>query len=310
MGLAAGGYFAGVFHLTTHAAFKALLFLTAGVFIHATGSNDMFVIGKKGGRRLKIPMICMIVGAAALSGLPPLSGFFSKEMILGALAERPNPIWLFAGLAGAFLTAYYTFRLIFIILFPKDTKKDNTEPSHANLDNGHGHSGYWMMAWPLIILAGITGILGFVHGPMEHFLTAVTDNAGHGAATVHHWLLYTALILAGCGVLLAWLEFGRRHAAQVGFAEKIAPLNALFGNRWYLDHFYRWVLDTVVYGGISNLCARNDNQVIDGGIDGLGRATVAGGRVLSRVHLSMIQYRLMIMLVVLALLAVYFFFLN
>ncbi len=307
MGLAAGSYFAGVFHLTTHAGFKALLFLTAGVFIHAYDSNDMFVIGKKGGRGLKIPMICMTVGAAALSGIPPLSGFFSKEMILGALAELDNPIWLAAGLAGAFLTAYYTFRLIFIILFPRDTEKYATEPPRDDHDNGHGHSGYWVMAWPLIILAGVTIVLGFAHSPLEHFLYSTTGGTGQEGA-VHHWLLYAALILAGGGVLLAWLEFGRRHAAQVGFVEKIAPLNDLFSNRWYLDRFYRWFLDTVVYGGISNLCARNDKTVIDGGIDGLGRATMAGGRVLSRVHLSMIQYRLMIMFVVLALLAVYFFF--
>ncbi|HSO60064.1 MAG TPA: NADH-quinone oxidoreductase subunit L, partial [Desulfobacterales bacterium] len=85
MGLAAGDYVAGVFHLTTHAGFKALLFLCAGVFIHACGGNDMFEIGRRGGRRLKIPMICMIVAAAALSGIPPFSGFFSKELILAAL---------------------------------------------------------------------------------------------------------------------------------------------------------------------------------------------------------------------------------
>ena len=88
MGLAAGGYFAGVFHLTTHAGFKALLFLCAGVFIHHCGSNDLFVIARAGGRRRKTAMICTIIGAAALAGLPPLSGFFSKELIMAALAGR------------------------------------------------------------------------------------------------------------------------------------------------------------------------------------------------------------------------------
>ena len=79
MGLAAGDYVAGVFHLTTHAGFKALLFLCSGVFIHACDGNDMFEIGRRGGRHLKIPMVCMLVAAAALSGIPPFSGFFSKE---------------------------------------------------------------------------------------------------------------------------------------------------------------------------------------------------------------------------------------
>ena len=118
MGLGAGNYVAGVFHLTTHAAFKALLFLCSGVFIHAFHTNDMYDIGRHGGRRLKAPMICIVIAAAALSGIPPFSGFFSKELVLGALADLPNPLWLVAGLLGAFLTTYYTFRLIFIILFP------------------------------------------------------------------------------------------------------------------------------------------------------------------------------------------------
>jgi NADH-quinone oxidoreductase subunit L len=157
----------------------------------------------------------------------------------------------------------------------------------------------------LIILAGITVVLGFGQSTLEHFLGIADAAAGHH--TTHHWLLYAALTLAAAGVLLAWLEFGRRRAAKVGFVEKIPPLNDLFGNRWYLDRFYRRLLDTVVYGIISNLCVRNDNQVIDGGIDGFGRTLESGGRVLSRIHLSMIQYRLMIMFVVLALLAVYFF---
>ena len=87
MALAAGGYFAGVFHLTTHAGFKALLFLCSGIFIHEFHTNDMRIIGKQGGRKLKIPMVCMTIGALALSGVYPFSGFFSKEAILTVLAR-------------------------------------------------------------------------------------------------------------------------------------------------------------------------------------------------------------------------------
>jgi len=97
MGLGAGGYVAGVFHLTTHAAFKALLFLCSGVFIHALGTNDMVAIGQAGGRRMRLPIVCMTLGAASLAGLPPFSGFFSKELILSALAGQTNPLWLTAG---------------------------------------------------------------------------------------------------------------------------------------------------------------------------------------------------------------------
>jgi len=310
MGLAAGSYFAGIFHLTTHAGFKALLFLCSGVFIHEYETNDFFEIGKYGGRGLKVPIVCITLAAAALSGLPPLSGFFSKEAIMGGLAGLHNPIWLWAGLLGAFLTAYYSFRLIFAILFPKKIEKVH-HAEHG--DHGHGedhhHAGlYWVMAWPLIILAAVTLVLGFFQTPLENFLVGHHGGAeGHGGGH-HAWLLYVAVGLALSGVGLAWLEFGRKGASQVGFVERLEPVKTLFAERWYIDHFYRLFLDYVIYGIFSNLFTRNDRQVIDGGIDGICRATVGGGRVLSFLQSGMLQYNLMVMFAVLALVALYFFF--
>ena len=303
MGLAAGSYFAGMFHLTTHAGFKALLFLCAGVFIHAFESNDVFEISRRGGRRLRVPMICTVIAVAALAGLPPLSGFFSKEVILAALADLKNPVWLMAGLLGAFLTAYYAFRLVFIIIFPKEIKTD--------LNTGHGHDQgqgtYWLMAWPLIILTVVTVMLGFFQGYLEDFFRGLkTVNPAQGGH--HAWLPFVALGSAAVGVVLAWLEFGRRESEQVGFIEKIEPLNALFSERWYIDRFYRRFLDVVIYGGISNLCTKNDNSIIDGGINGLARGTVDTGRFVSFLHLGMIQYRLLAIFVVIVLLVLYFFF--
>jgi NADH-quinone oxidoreductase subunit L len=301
MGLAAGSYFAGMFHLTTHAGFKALLFLCAGVFIHSFESNDMFDISRQGGRRLKTPTICTIIAAAALAGLPPLSGFFSKEVILGALAELKNPVWLAAGLLGAFLTAYYTFRLIFIILFPKE---NGTELQSGH---DHDHGGYWVMGWPLIILAVVTVMLGFYQGSLETFFKGQQDIPAMRFAH-HAWLPFTAIGSALFGVGLAWLEFGRQGADQVGFVEKIAPLNNLFAERWYIDRFYRRFLDIFIYGLVSNLFTRNDQKVIDGGLDGLAKGTVDTGRLVSLLHLGMIQYRLLTIFVVLVLLGLYFFF--
>jgi NADH-quinone oxidoreductase subunit L len=310
MGLAAGSYFAGIFHLTTHAGFKALLFLCSGVLIHEYETNDFFEIGKYGGRGLKVPIVCMTVAAAALSGLPPLSGFFSKEAIMGGLADLPNPIWLWAGLLGAFLTAYYSFRLIFAILFPKKIEEvQHVEHGGHGHGEDHHHAGlYWVMAWPLIILAAVTVLLGFFQTPLENFLVAHHGGAeGHGGGH-HAWLLYVAVGLALSGVGLAWLEFGRKGASQVGFVERMEPVKTLFAERWYIDHFYRLFLDYVIYGIFSNLFTRNDRQVIDGGIDGIGRATVGGGRMLSFLQSGMLQYNLMVMFAVLALVALYFFF--
>ena len=302
MGLAAGSLFAGVFHLTTHAGFKALLFLCSGVFIHHFETNDMYEIGRHGGRGLKVPMVCMIVGGAALSGLPPFSGFFSKETIMGALAELHNPIWLIAALLGVFFTAYYTFRLLFIMLFPSKMEAVHHE--------GHGDHAvlYWLMGWPLIILATITVLLGFFEAPLKdfllgHYAMAAAHEGGH-----HGWVLYVSVALGLSGIGLTWLEFGRRGAAQIGFVERIPPLCRLFAERWYIDRFYRLFLDYVIYGIISNLFTRNDRRVIDGGIDGVCKATVGSGWMLSFLQSGMLQYNLMVMFAVLGLVALYFFF--
>jgi NADH-quinone oxidoreductase subunit L len=121
-------------------------------------------------------------------------------------------------------------------------------------------------------------------------------------------LLFATLALALGGLGLAWLEFGRRDASRIGFVERLPWLKTLFAERWYIDRFYRFFLDTVIYRGISNVCARNDNKVIDGGIDGFSQATVATGRMLSFLHAGMVQYKLLVVFVVIVLLALYFFF--
>jgi NADH-quinone oxidoreductase subunit L len=188
MGLAAGSLFAGTFHLTTHAGFKALLFLCSGVWVHLYETNDVYEISRRGGRRLKIPMVCLVIAAAALSGLPPFSGFFSKEAILMALTGLENPIWLAAGLLGVFLTAYYAFRLIFIILFPKGEIQE--EPTRHRTE-GIG-ALYWAMGLPLLILAGVTVVLGFLETPLREFLSEGKTAHPYGD---HAWFPY---ISAGC----------------------------------------------------------------------------------------------------------------
>ncbi len=304
MGLAAGNYVAGVFHLTTHAAFKALLFLCSGVFIHAFHSNDMFEIGRQGGRSLRVPMACVVIAAAALSGIWPFSGFFSKELILGALADLPNPLWLGAGLLGAFLTTYYTFRLIFIILFPA---RGGSETMHSR-GSGHGRNGgYAVMAWPLVILAVFSVVLGFGEHAISHFLLK-PFGAAAGAGAVHHaWLPAAAVGLSVAAIFLAWFEFGRPGAEQIGFVERVAPLHALFSDRWYIDRAYRWLLDNIVYKVFSSLCARNDQKVIDGAVDGLGQATATAGGLMSVLHTGMVQFRLIVVFVSIVFMAIYFF---
>ncbi|RJX35932.1 MAG: NADH-quinone oxidoreductase subunit L [Desulfarculus sp.] len=302
MGLGAGSYFAGVFHLTTHAAFKALLFLCSGVFIHHFGSNDMYDIARGGGRRLKVPMITITIAGAALAGVFPAAGFFSKESIMGALAGLPQPGWLAAGLAGAAMTAYYTSRLLFVLWFPRQIAAPHHEEHGHGEAAAHSAFGYWAMGVPLLILAGFALVLGFFGDGILNFL-----HWGRPPEFFHHvWLAPVSLILVACGIGLAWLEFGRKKAAQAGFLSRLPAVEALFANRWYMDAFYRCMLDYVVYGVFSRLFTLNDRRVVDGGVDGVCRGTVGGGWLLSFLQSGLLQYNLFTMVLIIALVGLYF----
>jgi NADH-quinone oxidoreductase subunit L len=178
----------------------------------------------------------------------------------------------------------------------------------STLGHDGGRQQYQVMIWPLMILATITLLLGFCQDLLELFLKGRTGDLGELVKNHHSWLMYAALSLSGGGIVLAWVEFGRNGAGQVGFVERIPPVKALFIERWYLDRFYRRVLDRVIYGGISNLCTKNDNQVIDGGIHAVSKGIVRSGLMLSDLHMGMIQYKLLVMFVVILLLTLYFFF--
>jgi NADH-quinone oxidoreductase subunit L len=322
MALASGGYFAGVFHLTTHAGFKALLFLCSGIFIHEFHTNDMRIIGKQGGRKLKIPMVCITVGALALAGVFPFSGFFSKEAILSVLAAQPNKIWFAAGLFGAVLTAYYSFRLIFHILLPmggieeKHHHDDHGGASHEHEEEHHGYI-FWAMAIPVMILAGVSLVLGFAESPLEHFImrsvTVPGELAAHGGAALqavahtaaegaHHaqesgspMLLILGVSAGLLGIFVAWLEYGRKGASRKGFLSHVPAIWKLFDLRWFMDVFYRKGLDTFMYAGLTSLFVKNDRRIIDGGIDGICIFTEGSGRLFSFLQSGMLQFNLLLM---------------
>ena len=129
MALAAGSLFAGVFHLITHAVFKALLFLCSGIYIHAYHTNHMVEIGRRGGRRLKTATLGLLIGGAALAGVPPLAGFWSKEEIFAQLGRDGFTLYMGGAFLAAFLTAYYTFRMIFLIAKPDRIRAADDSPS-------------------------------------------------------------------------------------------------------------------------------------------------------------------------------------
>ncbi|MHC5026875.1 MAG: NADH-quinone oxidoreductase subunit 5 family protein [Planctomycetota bacterium] len=289
MGLAAGSLFAGFFHLTTHAFFKALLFLCAGAYIHQFGTNDMVAMGRAGASKsMRLTTIGLVVGGAALAGIPPLAGFFSKEQIIGSLSGSENLIFRIGAYGAAFLTAYYSFRMVFLILRPDaDSAATEEEPAGAQHAGGHGHdhgpAEPWPIRLPIIVLSlGALGA-GFLGDRIGHML---------GLEHVHHPALLEmapAIVIALLGVALAWLEFGRRGARQTGFIARVPALESLFVNRWYIDVVYRAVFVRLAVG-IARLCFGVETRGFDGAADKLGEGTVAAGAGTARAHSGRLQF--------------------
>jgi NADH-quinone oxidoreductase subunit L len=279
MALAAGSVAAGFFHLVTHAGFKALLFMAAGVFIHHAHSNDMRAINAQGGAP-KPGVIGLWAGALALAGVIPFAGYFSKEAVLAALGEHAGTVALALAYAGAGLTAYYSFRMVWLTTGRTDGPSDRRMEAH-----GEHHGAEATMAIPVLVLAALTLALGWLGG---FFATRLSPDEVHHGALAFGAGPATALGLAAAGIALAWLEFGRHRAARVGFVERMPALRAFFADNWYLDRLYN---ATFVRAGsaLSRLALWHDQKVLDGAGDGLGAGTVAGGRLLAFLQSGYVQ---------------------
>ena len=204
---------AGFLHLLTHGIFKALLFLGAGAVIHAVGTNDIF---RMGGLLRAMPQtgIVFIGGTLALAGVPPLSGFFSKEAVLGGVWEKhPGLPFAMLGLT-AFLTAFYMFRVIFLVFF-----------GHRHV-GGHPHDPPASMRIPLWILLVLTVVTGVQLG--------LGGDGHHGPG----WLMPLSIALALGGILLAWLTYQRRAIDPARLAAALGPLDFLARHRYGIDALY------------------------------------------------------------------------
>ncbi len=274
LGLAAGSLFAGVFHLITHALFKALLFLCSGLFIHHFESNEMDEIGRGGGRRMRFATVGLVVGGAALAGIPPLGGFFSKEEIFAALGHDGVTIFSVAAFLAAFLTAYYTFRMIFLVTRPAQIEAEDT---HA----GHGRAEPWSMALPVALLAVGAAIAGFWGSDIAR---------GLGIEAAHHSLvsMLPAIAVVMVGVLLAWLDYGRAGAARTGFISNVPALERLFANGWYVDAFYNAVIvrSTLL---VATILHAVEDRLLDGNYDRFGFGILSLGSGSTRLQSGWVQ---------------------
>jgi len=303
MGLAAGSAAAGFFHLVTHAGFKALLFLSAGIFIHHAHSNEMQEISERAPWSQRAGVIGLVAGSAALAGVIPFAGYFSKEAILGSLGTGASPLVVALAYLGAGLTAYYAFRMVFVTLGGTGARAHGgtDAPTHGGTgERGHGATaGERAMQVTVLLLAVLTLVLGYL-GPWLGARLAPGE-AAHGPFDVGVGAL-AALALVAAGIALAWVEFGRRGARRVGFVERMPALARFFGDNWYLDRLYR---ATVIRWAVALARAAhwNDRTIVDGATDGLADGTIGGGRLLALVQSGYVQVYLTVALGLIAALA-------
>jgi NADH-quinone oxidoreductase subunit L len=289
VGVGVGAYAAGIFHLVTHALFKALLFLGAGSVIHGlSGEQDL---RKMGGLapRMMTTTVTFLVGAFGLAGVPPLAGFFSKDEILASVFHEHHYLLWALLMTGAFLTAFYTFRLVFLAFFggPRMSK----EVAH------HIHESPATMTVPLIVLAIGTVVAGLAVGipssqgtPFARFLSPVLPHPeGEHGAGIAFLLLLLSAVVAIAGVGLAWMVYGRSpvRAATVGVARN--PLHRLLLNKYYVDELYDVLFVRPVYRLSVWLARVFDPGVIDGLVNGTGSAVVAWARGLRRVQTGFVM---------------------
>jgi len=290
-------YSSGIFHLLTHAFFKALLFLSAGSVIHAlSGEQDMRMMG---GLRKKIPITFWTMTAAvfAISGFPPFAGFFSKDEILYQAFISPNPLgkllW-FVGLLTAGLTSFYMFRLWYLTFFGESRAQ-----AAAHDDHGHGHGVHespWIMLAPLVILAILSVIGGWVgvpealggHAEIAHFLSPVTGpahEAAEGGNSMELLLAAVSVAVALTGWFFAHLMYFAKPELPAQIASKVRGLYLLLLNKYWIDELYGAVIVTPLLL-ISRYVLKGlfDTGVITGGGLAMGYTAQGLGSLVQRVQ--------------------------
>ena len=254
-GEAGTGYMASMFHLFTHAMFKSLLFLGAGAIIHAVHSNYMTDMGNLR-KHLPITHITFLIAALAISGIYPMSGFFSKdEILVAAMAARPIYFWIEWAVAG--LTAFYMFRLYFSIFWGEKREYEHT-PHEAPLS----------MTIPLLILAVLSAVVGFI--PFSQYVTS--DSIPFD---VHiHWnIAIPSLLIAAAGIGVAAFMYMKPSKTPDKVAGKLSRIYRLSYNKFYIDEIYLWFTHTIIFGIIAQTASWFDRNIIDGFLKGMASFT-------------------------------------
>ena len=256
------GFTASMFHLTTHACFKALLFLGAGSVIHAVHTNDM---REMGGLRQKLPWthLTFLIACLAIAGVPPLSGFFSKDEILAAAWGNGHYLVFAVAMFVAGLTAFYMFRLYFMTFWsePQDHEKFH-----------HAHESPWSMLFPLVMLAIPAALAGFI--PFGHYV-----NRGELEHNGINWFIAGPAITVGLiGIAVAYLLYVLPNQVPQRLAYAFGPVYKVVYNKFYVDEINLFITKRIIFKGISAPFNWFDRKCVDGFMDLSAQASRLAGR--------------------------------
>jgi len=259
--IGAGYESAGFLHLLTHGVFKALLFLGAGAIIHAVGTNDIFAMGGLA-RRMPQTLVVFLVGTLSLAGIPLFAGFFSKEQVLGAVWFGGLTVPFLMLALAAFLTAFYMFRVIFIVFFGAPAHEAAV---HGGAGTGHAHDAPLLMAIPLWILAALSMVIG----------TGFALSHPRAEFEAPGWITPLAVGAALAGILLAWLTYHRRAIDAEALAAAFAPIRAAALRRFWLDDLFEGIYRAIL--GLARIIGWIDRYLVDGVVNLLSAWTLQFG---------------------------------
>jgi len=311
LGCGVGAYAAGVSHVITHAFFKALLFLGAGSVIH--GMHEEQDILKMGGLRSKMPktFLTFAAGWLAISGIPPFSGFFSKDEILWqtfASAHGSKTLWVLGALT-AVMTAFYMTRLFYLTFLGAPRFKEGKAQAHGG-GHGHDHSGIavhespTVMVLPLQILGVLSVIGGFIAIPhanwIEHWLSPVIpahDPATLVAAPGMEWILMAVSVIGAVfGIFLGLKIYSDLRKAEQ-LKARFAVVYKVLENKWYVDEIYEALIVRPIYWLSVGLWKGFDVAVIDRAVLGFGKASQWSGQILRVAQTGSLQHYALVLLI-------------
>ncbi|MCC3157948.1 NADH-quinone oxidoreductase subunit L [Hymenobacter sp. 15J16-1T3B] len=298
------GYTSSLFHVLTHAFFKALMFLGAGSVIHAM-SNEQDIRNMGGLRKaLPITFLTFLIGCLAIAGIPPFSGFFSKDEILTHAFEH-NKILYGIGLLTAFLTAFYMFRLLFLTFFGEF--RGTEEQKH------HLHESPATMTLPLIVLAILAAVGGFMNAPLvlgkgylADFLAPLfayskqTNPEAFGAEIDHatEYMLIGLSVAAGVlGIVFAYVQYVSRRVRPADDASQRGFLENLVYHKYYVDELYNTLFvkpSMFLSRGLHDFV---EKRVVDAGVNGVGRGVFGGSKLLGSLQTGRVETYLLLMVI-------------